>query len=385
MLALALKNLARRPLRSLLTLGGLASAVAFLACLLAFSEGYRSGLRRELDGMGMQLMLVPLGCPFDAAAQVLKGQALETSLPESALSHARRDPAVALASPIFAAALPRPALGRTDLWVGVDDTARQMRSWWKLESGRWPTGSDDVLLGAEAAQAELRQPGDKFYSPETKRTFTVCGVLRRSGTSDDSQFFVPLRTAQEMFSKPGRLTGIALRLTDPALLGAASKRLQEIPGAQVVTLTEMIGTFLNLTGAARALMLGVALVAVAIGSLSVLNTMLSATLERTRELGVLRAVGVSRAGVFALLSLEALLLTLLGTLAGFLLARLLGPAIETLVRPFLPLAPTAPLPPLTLSTVAQCLALMAGVGLLAGAFPAWRACRISPAEALKTP
>ena len=78
MLALALKNLTRRPLRSLLTLSGLAGAVAFLSCLLAFSESYRSGLRRELDGMGMQLMLVPLGCPFDAAAQVIKGRSLET-------------------------------------------------------------------------------------------------------------------------------------------------------------------------------------------------------------------------------------------------------------------------------------------------------------------
>lgn len=383
MLALALKNLTRRPLRSLLTLSGLASAVAFLVCLLAFSESYRAGLRRELDGMGMQLMLVPLGCPFDAAAQVIKGRALETSLPESALALARRDPAVALASPIFAAALPRPALGRTDLWVGVDDTARTMRAWWKLASGHWPTKPEEVLLGAEAAITELRQPGDKFYSPETGRTFTVCGVLTRSGTSDDSQFFVPLATAQAMFAKPGRLTGIALRLTDPAQLGAASRRLQEIPGAQVVTLTEMIGTFLNLMGAARALMLGVALVAVAIGSLSVFNTMLAATLERTRELGVLRALGVSRSGIFALLAFEALLLTLLGTLVGFLLAQLLGTGIEALVRPFLPLAPSSPLPPLTVTTVAQCLALMSMVGLVAGAFPAWRACRIHPAEALK--
>ncbi|WP_395139343.1 ABC transporter permease, partial [Armatimonas sp.] len=179
MLALALKNLTRRPLRSLLTLSGLAGAVAFLSCLLAFSESYRSGLRRELDGMGMQLMLVPLGCPFDAAAQVIKGRSLETSLPESALALARRDPAVALASPIFAAALPRPALGRTDLWVGVDETTRAMRSWWKLTAGHWPTQPDDVLLGAEAAITELRQPGDRFYSPETGRTFTVCGVLTR--------------------------------------------------------------------------------------------------------------------------------------------------------------------------------------------------------------
>lgn len=383
MLALALKNLTRRPVRSLLTLSGLASAVAFLVCLLAFSESYRSGLRRELDGMGMQLMLVPLGCPFDAAAQVLKGRALETSLPQSALTQARHNPAVALASPVFAAALPRPTLGRTDLWVGVDDTARQLRSWWRLAGGRWPEKPDDVLLGAEAAQTELREPGDRLYSPETGRTFTVCGVLTRSGTSDDSQFFVPLATAQAMFHQPERLTAVAVRLTDPAQLGVASKRLQEIPGAQVVTLTEMMGTFLNLMGAARALMLGVALVAVAIGALTVFNTLLASTLERTRELGVLRALGVSRGAVFGLIAQEALLMALLGTLAGFALAALLGPAIEHLVRPFLPLSPTTPLPALTPTTVAQCLALMLGVGLLAGLFPAWRACRVPPAEALR--
>ena len=121
MLALALKNLTRRPLRSLLTLSGLASAVAFLVCLLAFSESYRAGLRRELDGMGMQLMLVPLGCPFDAAAQVIKGRALETSLPESALALARRDPAVALASPIFAA-FGRKYSAWTLLFSGSGDT-----------------------------------------------------------------------------------------------------------------------------------------------------------------------------------------------------------------------------------------------------------------------
>ena len=296
MLALALKNLGRRPLRTFLTLSGLAVAVAFLACLLTFTEGYQAGLRRELYGMGMQMMLVPLGCPFDAAARVLKGRSLDTTLPDSALMDARNDPAVALASPVFAASLPRPELGRTDLWVGVDETARQMRPWWKLvEGSHWPTGPDDVLLGAEAALTELRKPDDKLYSPETGRTFTVCGILTRSGTSDDSQFFLPLVTAQTLFKQPGRLTGIALRLKDPSLVREASARLQNVKGAQVVTLAEMMGTFLNLMGAARSLMLAVALVAVAIGALSVFNTMLAATVERTRELGILRAVGGSRA------------------------------------------------------------------------------------------
>ena len=98
MLSLAFKNLVRRPLRNALTVLGFAVAVAMLACLAAFGHGYQRALGTELDRMGLQMMLVPLGCPYDAAARVLKGRELENSLPESALEAARRDPAVAISS-----------------------------------------------------------------------------------------------------------------------------------------------------------------------------------------------------------------------------------------------------------------------------------------------
>src|SRR5262249_48890213 len=107
MLRLVLRNVLRRPLRNALTLTGLAIAVAVLAGLTAFGKGYQRALSSELDRMGVQLMLVPLGCPYDAAARVLKGNTLENSLPQSALDSARADPAVALAAPLLIAALPR--------------------------------------------------------------------------------------------------------------------------------------------------------------------------------------------------------------------------------------------------------------------------------------
>src|SRR6266513_117828 len=97
---LSIKNLGRRRLRSALTLAGIGGSVALLATLLAMGEGYQRGLRSELDGMGMQMMLVPLGCPFDAAARVLKGRAPEAgglqgpdpALPAAALAAVRHDP-----------------------------------------------------------------------------------------------------------------------------------------------------------------------------------------------------------------------------------------------------------------------------------------------------
>src|SRR4051812_37644165 len=98
MLALVFRNLLRRPLRHGLMLAGLAISMAVLVSLESFAEGYRRSLHNELDRAGVQMMLVPLGCPYDAAARVLKNQSLETSLPDSALATARADEDVAVAA-----------------------------------------------------------------------------------------------------------------------------------------------------------------------------------------------------------------------------------------------------------------------------------------------
>jgi putative ABC transport system permease protein len=384
MLALSFKNLLRRPLRTVLSLIGLAVSVAVLASITAFGEGYEAHLRGELDGMGVQLMLVPLGCPYDAAARVLKGRALDVSLPAGALASARADKSVAIAAPIFSGVIPRTDQGRTDLWVGIDESTKILKPWWRLTTGStWFRGPNSVILGAEAAATEMRKPGDKLFSPETGREMTVCGVLTRNGTSDDSQFFVPLATAQAMFHQPGRLTAVAIRLKDPEMLGEASDRLQTLPGAQVVTLTEMMGTFLNLLGATRTLILAITLVAVVISALSIFNTIMASVMERTRELGVLRAVGMPRVQAFGLMLSESLILSLLGGLAGLLIALVAGHEIDQVVRPFIPLAPENDLPVLTGRAIANCFLLIALVGGLAGVYPAWQASRLTPAEALK--
>jgi putative ABC transport system permease protein len=384
MLLLAFRNLARRPLRSALAVSGLASAVAVLACLSAFGHGYRKALSIEVNRMGLQMMLVPLGCPYDAAARVLKGKTLDNSLPESALEEARRDPAVAVAAPFLLAALARPNQGRADMWAGLDESALALKPWWRVKEGeQWFPDDASVILGCDAAEVEMREPGDRLYSPETGQEFRVTGVLERSGTSDDSLFFVPLRTAQRMFGQTNRLSAVAIRLRDPGLLRPATERLQRIAGAQVVTPTEMMGTFLNLVGAVRTLLISIALVAVTVGVLGVFNTLLAAVVERTNELSVMRAIGASRLQIVGLVTTEALLLSGAGSAAGIVLAAVVGNSVETLVKSFVPLAPTEPLLSLTALTLAQCVAIGAVAGLVAGLYPAWRAGRLPPAEASK--
>ncbi|HEY0075852.1 MAG TPA: ABC transporter permease [Abditibacteriaceae bacterium] len=384
MFILALRNLWRRPLRSGLALCGLSVAVAVLACLLAFGQGYQRELNGELNRTGVQMMLVPLGCPYDAAARVLKGKTLDNSLPESVLWQARRDPAVAVAAPMLLVALPRPQEGRTDMWAGIDQSALQLKPWWKEKAGaRWFQGADSVILGDEAAQVEARAPGDKFFSPETGQTLRVAGVLQRSGTSDDSLFFVPIATAQKMFNQPKRLTAVALRLKDTDQYEAALTRLQKLRGVQVVTISEMMGTFLNLVGIVRTLLFSIALVAVTISVLGVFNTLLAAVIERTQELCLMRAFGASQAQVFAMITLESLALVGISSLCGLLLAQMTGGLLEGIIKQFLPFAPNTSIFALTPQIMLQCVLLSAGIGLCAGLYPAWQASRLQPATASK--
>ena len=381
---LACRNLFRRPLRTALAMAGLSLAIGTLALLNAFGTGYERGLQKDLGRAGLQMMLVPLGCPYDAAARVLQGQEIDSTLPEEALAEVRQDPAVAVAAPMLLAALPREKEKRTDLWAGVDESISALKPWWKIEKGgRFFPSSNSVILGAEAAVAEYRQVGDLLHSPELKQTFQVAGILERSGTSDDSLFFISLRTAQEVFKQPGRLTAVAIRLHDPGLLPEASERLQKIPGAQVATLTEVMGVFVNLIGSVRSLLLGISLIAMTVGVLGVLNTMLASVVERSDELALMRAIGASRAQVFLLLFTEAILLTLSATLLGLAVAHWGGPGLESLLRHWFPLAPSDSLSALTPKLMVEALVIGLVTGLLAVIYPGLRAVRLTPALAVK--
>jgi putative ABC transport system permease protein len=367
-----------------MVIGALAVPVAVLVSLSSFGSVYERSLRSELDNMGVQLMLVPLGCPYDAAARVVKGQALDNTLPQAALQQVRDDPAVEVAAPMLITAMPRADEKRVDLWVGLEETARAVKPWWKAQAGAdWFRGPDGVILGSEAAAIEMRAPGDKLFSPEANRAFRVDGVLVRSGTSDDNLFFVPLHTAQTMFGQTNRLTAIAIRLREPEMLRDVAQRLQQIPGAQVVTFTEMMGVFLNVVGSVRILLQSIALLAVAICVLGVFNTMLAAVLERTSELAIMRAVGASRMQLFCLVTLESALVAIAAAMAGVALATSCWRTLQNVIQPLLPLAPSGSVGHLTGSAFAEALILCLTVGVLAGLYPAWRASRIQPATALK--
>jgi putative ABC transport system permease protein len=145
-------------------------------------------------------------------------------------------------------------------------------------------------------------------------------------------------------------------------------------------MTEMMGTFMNLIGAMRTLVLAISALTIVISALSVFNTLLAGVIERTNELTVMRAIGASRTQVFALLTAEALALTLVGSLLGIALAYAGGALVETAVRTYIPFAPNEALLSLDHGSIIQTFLVAAAVGVSAAIYPAWRASRLQPAN-----
>jgi putative ABC transport system permease protein len=379
----ALKNIFAHKTRTILTLGSMTVAVAVLFTLVSFNRGYEKALKTQLQGMGIHMMVVPVGCPYEAASLILKGGKIPNYLPADVLNTVQAIPEIDVAAPTFMSGIVRPEEGRTDIYVGIDSSTLRLKNWWKLK-GRFVEKPNDVVLGYDVTLIELSNIGDQIYMPEKDVTLDVVGELEPTGTEDDGFFYVPLATAQAMFDQPGKLTGISIRLTNPDDAPVVSAKLATIKGAEVITMGELLGTMMTLMGSAKSLLLSIVMIIIIISALGVLNTVLMSVFERTREIGVMRATGASQAHIFGLVWLETLMLSLLGGIGGLGLAVVGARALESVVKRFLPLAPKGSVVALEPGSFLLIMAFVLGIAVVAGFYPALRAARAKPIEALRS-
>ncbi len=379
----AFKNLFAHRTRTVLTLASMIMAVAVLFTLVSFNRGYEKALTTQLQGMGIHMMVVPVGCPYEAASLILKGGKIPSYLPAEVLDDVRKIPEIDLAAPSFMSGVIRPEEGRTDIYVGIDSATLRLKNWWKIE-GRFLEHPDDVVIGHDVSLIELSSVGDQLYLPEEDATFNVVGRLAPTGTEDDGFFHIPLATAQRLFKQEGKLTAISIRLKDPEDAPTVTARLAGIKGAEVITMGELLGTMMTLMGAARSLLLSIVLIIIVISALGVLNTVLMSVFERTRDIGVMRATGASEMHIFGLVWLETLILALLGGAGGLGLAVVGGRLIENVVKRFLPLAPRGSVVALEPGSFLLVLAFVLGIAVVAGFYPALRAARAKPIKALRS-
>jgi putative ABC transport system permease protein len=343
------------------------------------------GERHEIDRLGAHILVVPKGCPYDAASIALHGANWPCYLKSSYLTEVSGTPGVRSAAPAFMAALAG-SNGAQIVYVGIDERMLALRPAWQIE-GAFPRGAGEILAGSEAARLGHWQVGQRVQLPElTNRTAMVAGILHPTHGADDTFIYTRLEDAQQWFEHRGELTHILVRLDDANLMDHTVAGLRGCSAGMdmnIVPLAHLFRTIQSLVNSTRWLLGCVALIGLLVAATGVSNAVLMSVTERSREIGIMRAIGASRTHVFGLIWLETIQVCIAGGIAGVLLAFLSSHSVEAWLRSRLPFAPTDALIRWDWWMAGVCVVGAALLGSFAALLPASRAAELSPVEAMR--
>jgi putative ABC transport system permease protein len=368
--SLILKNVLHRPVRTILTTLGLAIAIAAVTILVGISWNFERSFLTLYNSKGIDLVVVRAG----------NSNQLSSSLDEKMADRLRQIEGVAEVAPslVDTVAFEEQNLVSVlvDGWMPGSILFRGI----KILEGRALKPGDDkaVILGRVLAMTLGKKVGDRLQI--AGETFDVVGIFESESWFENGSLTMPLKTLQKMMGREGQVTGLLIqaKASDERSIKELRRRIEStIPGVAATPARDHVqgDTQIRL---ARAMAWTTAAIALFLGSVGMLNTMLMSIFERTREIGILRAVGWRRRRVLTLVLGEALAIALIGTFMGVLFA-VVGLRVLTL-------APTARgfispnLPPEVLLIA---LAMGVGLSLLGGLYPAARAAALEPTEALR--
>jgi putative ABC transport system permease protein len=276
---------------------------------------------------------------------------------------------------------------------GVEAEYFEINEGWKVEKGRnLKRGETGVaLLGADVAQPkDMDKPifdiGDRITifvnvgGEEDSITLRVVGIMERMGgtlgSEDDSSLFIPLRVCQQLYMMGGEFQYIAAQVKDggriPEVITEINERMSDsVTVMSAESMGEMVGSIL---GVIEGTLGGIAAISLLVAGVGIVNTMTISVMERTREIGVLKALGAKSRDVLLMFLSEALVTGFIGGTLGVLLGFALGGLIGRYIN--LPVSNSISL---GMSVVAFAITTSA----LSGLYPAWRAANLRPVEALR--
>ena len=363
------KSLRRRRLRTLLTLCAIGMAIGAFVCLVGFSNAFEQAWLRIYTSSGTDIAII-------------QQTFLSTSLDESVVAKVRTLPVVAQATPMIYNVMDlTPDVNA--LVYGWKADSYEFGSLQLLSGRPFRDGHPELMLGDILAETLKKKLGDMLEIEGF--SFKVVAVYHGGSALEAGAVIMPLDELQQLSSLQGKVSTIHVRLR-PAPAGEAANEYliraqaqieKALPGLRAIPAAERAGNneFVRLAHASAWCTSSIALL---IGIIGIANTMAMSVFERTREIGILRALGWGRGQVMFLIQLEASALGLgggiLGIAAGWGALHLLAalPQSAGIASTFFPL-------PLAV----KALGISVLAGLIAGAVPAWRGAQLSPVNALR--
>jgi ABC-type antimicrobial peptide transport system permease subunit len=366
-----LRNLLRRKGRTLLTILGISIGVAAIIGLGALANGLDAGYSAMLSGSQADLVLSQPDS-FDISYSSIDESLAEQVkvMPEVRTITSMIQGFVSTeGSPfIFVFGYPQDSflLNRFQVTEGVSVFGREARQ----------AHSKVVMIGSAAAEAFSKRVGESLRIGGS--VYRIVGIYQTGEAFEDGGIILPLPEAQTLLGKPRQVSVFYVQLKEPALKERFVQRVErQIKELKVGTTGEFAETQ-SFGETMRAFVGIIAGLAIIIGGVGMMNAQLMAVVERTREIGVLRAVGWSSFRVLQMILGESLIVSLLGGGLGLAIGWGALYGLRAIAMAFG--AGNASLQP---ELIRQAALVVLVLGLAGGLYPAWRASRLQPVEALR--
>ena len=397
----AFDSLTTNKMRAVLTMLGVIIGVAAVIALLSIGNGVSASIESEIQAIGSNLITIMTDTDNSGGYQAL-------SMADAEM----------LADPFYAPALQEVAVliqGTQQVLSGSRDTVitvagvtanyLDVRSL-AVESGDGLTENDldtkarVAVLGANVAEDLFSD--DEFPIGKTVKIggvqYEVIGVLERKGgmgfTGEDDQVFVPLTTAQNRLYRRVRtrsgeeaVHAIIVQAQSEELMDEATEQIKETlreshdiayqadDDFSIISQSDILEAFDVITGMITLFLGAIAGISLVVGGIGIMNIMLVSVTERTREIGIRKAVGALKRDILAQFLIESLVMSLIGGVLGIAIGVATSNLIGSLSADLTPVVDAG--------TVLLASGFAAAVGLVFGIYPAWRAASLRPIEALR--
>jgi putative ABC transport system permease protein len=364
---IVLRSLTRRPVRTGLTLVGISIGIAAVVALVGMAWGYEKSIEKQLDTIGIDLLVSNMSAGimpkvFDASVQ----------------DKIAKLPHIAETTSVLMQLL------------GIEDAPMMMVSgrewggftWHKLKvvEGRMPKDGSEpaVVLGRLAAEVLKKKVGDTVQIETSE--LPVVGIVDGGTVVENGAILLSLPVMQQATGNQGKVNFVDIRLAPNTSKQEIDELCEQVrvifPEGRARSSSEVVSANQGFR-IARAMSWSTSLLAIVVGVLGVMNTMLMTVFERTHEIGILLAVGWKRLRIVYMVLCESALLGFLGGVTGVTFGALglkileHSPAIRGLLEP-----------DLSAKLVLISVAIAVVVGVISGLYPAWRSSRLSPSVAL---